>query len=345
MLTSMQTQSTFPFAHFGSAALVHLTDTNIAFNSLNLANLMVLTIDNSRSSLPNLMNLISVLREAPALGSLTVTGRCMSDPAEELDILRNDQVVPLQNLVKIDLRTEAVFVREFFSVVSVPATSQIHLHVRKPAGSDEVDTGLNLEDAFPDENRFHHLGCLKSTKILTLTLESGAQPFLLCFDDVTSGSLCIYPALADITRDPTHWQVLIDDCVDAIEHLAIKKGVVTLSLRDDPLGHLSTLNLAFLFNSIPNLRILVVKARHVDSVLDALKLYSQGREVVVCPELVAIRFEDLTVDGDVVTHIVECFETRRDSGSGVRVLDLSAAGGCEAEHLEILERACQQVLV
>ncbi|THH31908.1 hypothetical protein EUX98_g2285 [Antrodiella citrinella] len=349
-LRSENLQSTFPLAHFDSAVFLQLKDMNVAFNTSNLAKLTALAIDNSRSSLPNVVNLISVLRMAPALKSLTLTGRWIPRTAEEQNNLRNTQVFQAQQLKDVHLRTEAAFVREFFSVVSVSASSQIHLHVWAAAGQEGTGTGLNLGDALPDKDRIHHIGCIKSAKILTVTLEGDDEPCLLYFDEVTRGALCIYPTLARIP-DAFHWQDVVDQCVDAMEQLAlstVSERITTLSLRDDPFGHLAALDLYSLFHSLPNLRILLVKARRIDTVLDALRaleMDSKDQFGVLCQKLAAIRLEDLVVDENVVNQIVACFETRMD----VSECDLQALhmGGSDvdAELLEMLESICQRVRV
>ncbi|THH31904.1 hypothetical protein EUX98_g2281 [Antrodiella citrinella] len=309
-------QYPFPFAQFSTVAVAHLTNADIGFTTVNLANLTWLVIDNSIHYLPSLVDVISVLRNAPALVQVGLMG-CAGFTREDLTALRSTQVIQMQKLRTLYISSEAIYIREFFNVVSVSALAQIALHVRMPLAWQRVG-GTNIcSISLPTAEKFHHVGCLLSANIIAVELR-GDKPGLSCVDKTTGGALqWTYTATDTYTAaSPYFWQDLIEDFAEAIGHLSMDRiANFSLSLRDDPFAE-EELHFVPLFRALPNMHMLLVQAQRAEGVLGALT-YLQDTAcelgVAVCPRLSVLRLQDLVVDDSVVEKLLDCFLMRKDT--------------------------------
>ncbi|THH31914.1 hypothetical protein EUX98_g2272 [Antrodiella citrinella] len=313
-IESKSTQLVFPFVHFTEAAVVQLRDTDVAFNSKNLKMLTTLSIVNP-SGLPTLLNILSVIREAPALESLVLTGPMRGHAEGSVNVLPRTQPVRMCNLRSGILCTQAAFTSAFFTVFVVPASARIGIQVQAPKDRDEAGRNPFIR-AFPDKSLLKNVGCLLHADRLLVDIK--CEPGITCRDTKSGGAVGVYVVANDY---PTAWKNVVNDILQAVELSELGQHITTLGLRGDKER---ALDLTSLFRALPNVHTLKIDAGNIDNVLTALssiELFSEQENWLLCPNLRELELRDVDMDDEVITKISECFQIR----SGLCGYDLGPA--------------------
>lgn len=304
-IESKSTQLVFPFVHFTQAAVVLLRNTDVAFNSKDLKMLTTLSIVNP-GGLPRLLNILSVLREAPALEKLVLTGPMRSHAQGGLNVPDKTQPVLMKNLRSAILCTHAEVTSAFFMLVSVPASAQIGIQIWPPTSRDDERHNPFVE-TFPDKAHLKNVGCLHRADRLLVDIKS--EPGITCRDTKSGGVVGVYVSHKDY---PSAWKDVVNDVLQAIQLSELGQHVTTLGLRGDKER---TLDLIPLFRALPNVHTLKIDAGNIDNVftaLGSLELFSEQESwALLCPKLGEIELRDVDVDDDVIAKISDCFQIRK----------------------------------
>lgn len=327
---------------------LRLVNINVAFKRNNPLHLTKLTLENI-TGLPSLTTLVDVLRAAPALESVELSGGCPLNLLQgDLDIQTSADNLPihLPNLKRMILRTEPEFPNVLLSMVATPPTADIMICL--PVISLRCVPSSFLCEALPLPDRLANIGSLSRVNGLSIRFH-GPAPSLIGFHIDKESCKPLFSLMVIETTYPpgkTPFQHIVDSIAGAIEVLGFGDHVTSVEV----MGHKpeegfseAQLDLSNMLYALPKLTGLSLRVSGLPNVLAALaseRSDENGRHGIVCPNLGEMQWQDIQIDDDVVVNIMDCFERRKELGATLmkylRIFG-SLGRGLRVEHVNMLE--------
>ncbi|TCD61960.1 hypothetical protein EIP91_007670 [Steccherinum ochraceum] len=339
----------FPLDKCCALQSLRLVNIDAAFESGTLSQLTKLTLENVKG-LPSLATLVEILRAAPGLENLELSGGC------PIELLFEDATpvtylpVHLPKLKRMRLRSEPELPRALFTILSTPPDADIMIYL--PVVSlHGVSRTLFLE-ALPPIESLSNIGGLARINSLSLRFH-GPTPSLMGFCIDSAGCQPLFALMVVETAYPptkTPTQEIVHGITSAIEILGLDERVVSLDIlgpEEDPSAE--KFDVSCLIFALPKLTGLWLRQSGLPSVLSALLdewMDDDGDCGVVCPDLKEMQWQDMRFDDELVVNVMDCLERRREMG--VTLLErLSIVGsrnrGLRDEYVNMLERVARKL--
>ncbi|KAH8096627.1 hypothetical protein BXZ70DRAFT_945429 [Cristinia sonorae] len=325
---------------------IRLTNIGISHTGGFLPCLTQLELE-SGQGLPPLSQLLAILRAAPTLKVLEISGPCHD---LFVDMAANVFPIHLSHLARLVIRSDPEFPREFFSLVSTPPSADVTICL--PVITLRGVPPRFLCDSLPARGKLPHIGGIKDINGLSLRFH-GIAPSLMGFR-VGEGCKPLFSIIiVDTTYPPskTPYQGVVDGVTQAIHFLDVGQRVVSAELtgtEDGEEDH-TRLDITDIFRTLPNLQALSIRKSGMADVLSALSSLTVSgsggvAQAVVCPHLTDVQLQDIEFNDDLIVNMLDCFERRRELGAiGLKYLLLSGTKGLEAGDVVMLEGMAERV--